>query len=85
MISDERDITVCQLTLNEIEMTAGECMSLQVYAKQYGVHSEKNAYTVCYDGKTLRNVRLCKVHYCMPFKPLNHHRFVKYYFMDITV
>ena len=53
MISDERATTVCQLTLNEIEMTAGECMSLQVYAKQYGVQSEKKAYTVCYDGEIL--------------------------------
>ena len=51
LISDEGSTTVCQLTLNETEMTAGECMTIEVYAKQYGVQSEKKIYSVCYDGK----------------------------------
>ena len=51
LISDEGGTTVCQLRLSEREMTAGGCMTLEVYAKQYGVQSEKKIYSVCYDGK----------------------------------
>ena len=49
--SDERNSTVCPLTVNESEMTAGECMTLEVYAEQYGVESKKKAHNVCYYGK----------------------------------
>ena len=39
-------------------MAAGECMSLVVYAEQYGVQSEKKACNVCYNGKKESNYRL---------------------------
>ena len=53
MISDEREITLCPLTLNETEMTADECMTLEVYAEQYGVKSQNKTYTVCYGSKSI--------------------------------
>ena len=52
MIPDERDTTVCPLTLKESNMMAGECRMFEVHAEQYGVRSGKKSYTVCYDGKT---------------------------------
>ena len=51
VISDEKDTTICPLTLHESEMTAGDCIRLEVYATQYGVQSKKKAYNVCYKGK----------------------------------
>ena len=51
MISDERHDTVCPLILNESEMTAGECITMTVFAEQYGVLSDKIAYDICY-GKS---------------------------------
>ena len=46
--SDEREAT-SQLTLKESEMTAGECMAVDVYAEHYGVRSEKKTYNICYE------------------------------------
>ena len=51
MISDETEPTLCPLTITESEMTADECMTLEVYAEQYGVRSENKTYTVCYSSK----------------------------------
>ena len=51
VISDYREATVCPLILKESEMTAGECITLEVYAEQYGVSSEKKVFGICYVGK----------------------------------
>ena len=52
-VSDERNATVCRLTLHESEMTAGNCSALEVFAEQYGVVSDKKDYVVCYYGRLL--------------------------------
>ena len=57
MILDGRNTTLCPLTLNESNMTIDGCMTLEVYAEQFGVQSEKKAYTVCYNSKYIN--RLC--------------------------
>ena len=51
VISDERNATDCPLTLKESDMRLGECITLEVYAEQYGVQSEIKNYTVCYNSK----------------------------------
>ena len=51
VISDVREVTVCPLTIKESDMTPDECMTLEVYAEQYCVQSEKKHYTVCYKSK----------------------------------
>ena len=53
MISDEREKTVCPMTLKETDMMEDNCTKLEVYAKQYGVQSEKKAYIICYHSKKL--------------------------------
>ena len=51
-ISDENAMAVCPLTLKESDLRYGECITLDVYAEQYGVCSEKKSFVVCYHGKT---------------------------------
>ena len=51
LILDVKDTTACPLTLKESDMMPGNCTTLEVYAEQYGVKSEKKAYNVCYAGK----------------------------------
>ena len=57
VISDDRETTYCPLTLMESDLDVGECMTLEVYAEQYGVQSEKKSFTACYDGKVYPNIR----------------------------
>ena len=52
MISDERGATLCTMPLTEAMMMAGGCMKLEVNAEQYGVHSQKKVYEICYDSKS---------------------------------
>ena len=53
MISDVRGPTVCPLILKESDMTEDECVTLTVYAEQYGVLSENKTYTICYYSKLI--------------------------------
>ena len=53
MISDVRGPTVCPLILKESDMTEDECVTLTVYAEQYGVRSKNKTYTVCYNSKSI--------------------------------
>ena len=53
VISDERSATICPLTLKESEITAGDCVGLEVHAEQYGVQSQMKFVDVCYDGKAI--------------------------------
>ena len=54
MISDVTDSTVCLLILKESDMTEDECVTLTVYAEQYGVQSDNKTYTVCYNSKSVQ-------------------------------
>ena len=56
MILVEGEATACPLTLKESNMTIDECMTLEVYAEQYGVRSESKAYTVCYNSKYINTL-----------------------------
>ena len=58
VISDQKDIITCPWTLAESEITAGDCITLEVYAEQYGVQSERKTFHVCYNGKTNINIQL---------------------------
>ena len=61
VFSDQGNVTVCPVTLNETELKADDCLTLEVYAEQYGVQSEKKVYNVCYYGKIQTNqiYKLC--------------------------
>ena len=52
MISDDREPTVCPFTLKETELTADECIILDVYAEQYDIKSNNKTYRICYNSKS---------------------------------
>ena len=41
-----------------MELIADECMTLDVYAEQYGVRSENKTYTICYNSKSIYSLLL---------------------------
>ena len=61
MISDVKNTTVCPYALKEPEMTAGDTTTLEVYAEQYGLLSEKIVYAISYYGKTCLDFPLLMV------------------------
>ena len=88
MILDERKATVCPLQLKESEMTADECITLDVYAEQYGVRSENKTYTVCYYSKLKlsgkRYVKICVLSANFQISPITT-EFGAYYLAGSTV